>query len=180
MVRGHVGRQLSWLLVGFLWWATPSTALAYEDQLGLGVDVTYGRFVPDARRPDGVLVGVTGSVGLDDTWTARMRLAYGGHFATDARPETLQLGIASGELLYLFDILEWVPYFGLGADAVTLNDSEGFGVEVGGHFLVGVDWLPTRELVIGADIRAITLFSYLDQRPFYMAFTLSASWLFPL
>ncbi len=180
MVRGHVGRRLSWLFLVLLGWTTPTTALAYEDQVGLGVDVTYGRFVPDARRPDGLLLGITGSLGLDDTWTARLRLAYGGHFATDAAPETLQLGMASGELLYLFDILEWVPYFGLGADAVTFNDSEGFGVEAGGHFIVGIDWLPTRELVIGADIRAVTLLSYWEQRPFYMAFSLSASWLFPL
>lgn len=177
---GHVVRRLPALLLAFACWVTPRAAYAYEDQFGLSVDATYGRFVPDARRPDGLLLGVNGSLGLDDTWTARVRLAYGAHFATDLAPEALQVGLASAELLYLFDILEWVPYFGFGLDTVSFYDSEGLGVEAGGHVLVGLDWLATRELVIGADIRALTLVSYWEQRPFYLAFSLSVGWLFPL
>lgn len=173
-------RGLSALLVALACWAVPFRAHAYEDQIGLSVDATYGRIVPDSSRPNGALLGITGSLGLDDAWTVRARLAYGVHPGTDLNPETLQVGIASAELLYLFDILEWVPYFGIGADVMTLNDSSGLGAEAGGHIVVGVDWLPTRELFVGGDIRMLTLLSALDQRPLYMAFTLSLGWLFPL
>lgn len=177
---GHMLRGLCALAFSLCCWAIPARVAAYEDQVGIAIDATYGRVVPNARRPDGLLLGVTGSLGLDDAWTARLRLGYGAHLPTDANGETLQAGLASAELLYLVDILEWVPYFGIGADVITFHDSNSFALESGGHFSLGLDWLPTREWVFGADLRAITLLSLLDQQPFYFAFTLSAGWLLPL
>lgn len=159
---------------------TAPAAHAYEDQFGLSLDATYGRVVPDSSRPDGVLLGATGSLGLDDTWTARLRLAYGAQLPTERNDEALQLGLVSGELLYLFDILEWVPYFGFGIDSILLHDSNGFGSEVGGHVVAGLDWLATRELVVGIDMRGLVLASAWETRPFYLAVTLSLGWLFPL
>jgi len=159
---------------------TAPPAHAYEDQFGLSVDATYGRVVPDSSRPDGLLLGASGSLGLDDTWTARMRLAYGAQLATERNEETLQLGLASGELLYLFDILEWVPYVGIGVDGILLNDSKGFGSELGCHVVAGLDWLATRELVVGLDVRGVVLASAWETRPFYLAVTLSLGWLFQL
>jgi len=177
---GNVLRGLFALLFGLVCWATASTGHAYEDQFGVAIDATYGRVLPDSTRPDGALIGLTTSLGLDDTWTTRLRLAYGAHPATDDNPETLQVGLGSVELLYLFDILEWVPYFGAGVDVMSLNESDGFSVEPGGHLAAGLDWLPTRDLVFGLDLRALTVVSLLDERPFYLAFTVSAGWLFPL
>lgn len=177
---GHVLRVLSLVLITLAGLLGASTAHAYEDQVGLSIDAAYGRVVPTSTQPNGVLLGATGSLGLDDVWTARMRLAYGLHPATDAAPRTTQVGLLSAELLYLFDILEWVPYIGGGADVMTLYNSGTLDAEVGGHLVVGLDWLATRELVIGADIRMLTLLSRIDQRPFYIAFTLSVGWLFEI
>lgn len=180
VVMGSVVRGTFVLLVALLCGLPATAAHAYEDTLGLAIDATYGRVVPDSRRPDGVLLGVTASIGLDDTWTTRVRLAYGAHPGTDAHPEALQLGLASADLIYLFDILEWVPYFGVGLDVLTVNDSIGFAAESGVHIAAGLDWLATRELVIGLDLRTVTLLSALDDRPFYFALTLSLGWLVAL
>ncbi len=177
---GHVLRIPTLASIVLAAWLCTSTARAYEDQAGISADLTYGRVVPDSSRPNGLLLGATGSIGLDDIWTARLRLAYGFHPGTDAAPSAIQVGLLSAELLYLFDILEWVPYIGPGADAMTVYDSGSLGAEAGGHIVVGIDWLATRELVVGGDVRLLTLLSDLDQRPFYMAFTLSIGWLFEL
>lgn len=180
MVLVRVAWRTLALLPALVCLATAPTARAYEDQLGLSVDATYGRVVPDSSRPDGLLLGATGSLGLDDTWTARLRLAYGAQMATERNDEILQLGLASGELLYLFDILEWVPYFGAGIDSFLLHDSQGFGAELGGHVVAGLDWLASREVVVGLDVRGLVLASAWETRPFYLAVTLSLGWLFPL
>ncbi|HEX4353824.1 MAG TPA: hypothetical protein VHZ95_12935, partial [Polyangiales bacterium] len=93
---------------------TPSAAHAYEDKAGLALDLGYARATERNAAHNGGLVGVEASIGLDDIWTVRAAVTYSLHPGTSSQ----SVLAISGELLYLIDVLELVPYFGAGIDAV--------------------------------------------------------------
>lgn len=125
-------------------------AWAYEDQLTVGVGGGYAQ--------GGNLLGHGGQldlalgIGLDDIWTLRLRgteLLY----PEDGSRPTVHVGLLGAELLYLVDVLEWVPFGGLGADALLLGSAGKLAIGGGGHFVVGLDYLPNREWIFGFDFR---------------------------
>ena len=163
-----------WLTCGVLWlaWQT-APAHAYEDQLSLGAGAGYAHLVSDASASHGVLGSVEASLGLDDIWAARASVSLGYYPAQSSR--SLLLG--SLELLYLVDVLEWVPYFGGGLDGIVLLDGAGHAGDLGVHPVIGLDWLVSRELLFGVALRPVFVVSALDRAPFYFTCTLSAAWL---
>jgi hypothetical protein len=67
------------------------------------------------------------------------------------------------ELVYLIDILEVVPFLGLGIDApISVLGSEVWA-DFAGHAVVGVDWLLAREWSIGLELRPYVLFTALSR-----------------
>lgn len=165
------------LLVVLLWMA-PAGARAYEEQLTVGVDAGYALASFDGAT-HGLTVGVDGSVGLGDLFSLRARAGYGLH------PEdpTTHVAMAGAEVVYLLDVLEWVPYFGVGVDGfVTARDGDTRG-DLGLHAVVGLDWLASRDWLLGLDIRPYLLPLAFDDAPLdpvYLTVTLRASLIFDL
>jgi hypothetical protein len=98
--------------------------------------------------------GVAGSVGIDDAFSARLHAAYAFH---PAPVDSFHVVLGSLEVIYLLDVLEIVPFGGLGADALGTFFAGRAGVDLGAHLVLGVDYLVSREVLIGADVRAYYL-----------------------
>lgn len=130
-------------------WLAPSGASAYEDRVTL--DLSVRTFVaPDVRV--GPLVG--GSLGLSDVFTVRAAVGYDFGFTKPI------VHTASGhvDLLYLVDIVEWVPFFGLRAGGELTIAPDLLGSPLGG-VVAGLDHFLSRDLLIGLDL-AYTLALY--------------------
>jgi hypothetical protein len=138
--------------------------------------VGYANLVSDVLPSHGVVLSAEASMGLDDIWTVRAGLALAQHPAN--APVSVML--ASAELLYLIDVFELVPYFGAGVDGIGTLHAGALGTDLGVHPVLGLDWLPSRDLVFGLAVRPIVLVSALDQAPVYFTFALTASMLFDL
>ena len=153
----------------------PATAHAYEDQLTLGVGLGYANAVSDRLPQHGALLDVAGSVGLSNVWTLRTRLTYAVHPDHD---EPLHVGIVGLELLYLIDVVEVVPYFGIGVDGFGRSRFGDFSADAASHVVLGLDYLVSRGLALGLDVRGHALWTALDHDPLYIAATASVTWLF--
>lgn len=138
--------------------ALPSTARAYEDQLTLELGVGYAHAFTDGAVPgSGLPLAIAASVGLDDVWTVRASLAYAIHPGDPA----VHIGIFGAELLYVVDILEVVPYFGVGVDLLSSLTDGALGADFGAHLVVGADYLLSRTAYVGIDVRPYLLVSEL-------------------
>ena len=155
--------------------AAPSPAKAYEDQLLVGLDVGWAGVLANATLPtNGVDVGLSLNGGLGDTWALAGRVGYAAHPGS----HTLHAGIVGVEAIYLLDILQWVPFFGVGVDVIGTLIDGGAGLDLGLHAIVGIDYLYSREWVFGLDIRPYVLPLSLDDQgiePVYLSVTLRAS-----
>jgi hypothetical protein len=164
---------LSGLLV-YAW--TPSSAFAYEDQATLGVDLGYAARLADQGPYHGAVFSAQSSLGLNDIWSIRARLAYAIH--PDSRP--LHLFFTSADIIYLVDILQIVPFFGGGIDGIgTLRDKE-FTIDGGIHAVLGVDYLWSRDFVTGIEVRPLVFISRFETHPAYFTVNTTASLIFDL
>lgn len=155
---------LASILLGTL--APASSARAYEDQLTLGLGAGYGHAV-GLRQSHGVVVEAAVGVGLGLEWTLRLRGRYGAH----PDEPTLHVAGARAELLYVIDVLELVPYFGLGAGGMLMAvDGDNRLAPTVGPAL-GVDYLLSRELAVSLDLRGDVRLSELEGDPFYLSVT---------
>jgi hypothetical protein len=162
-------------LLGALACLLPATvARAYEDQLALGLGAGYAHALSSAPASHGVLFDLTGGAGLSPAWTVRGRFSYAFHPAE----QPLHVALAGAELLYLFDVVELVPYFGAGLDGVSRARAGHFEVDAAAHLVVGLDYLLSRDFILGLDLRSHVLVTALDRDPIYVALTASAVWLF--
>jgi hypothetical protein len=158
----------------------PASARAYEDQYTLGVGLGYAHAFPSKAPHPGALVELNASLGLDATWTARARAGAAWHPADHA----LYRGIAGAELLYLIDILELVPSFGLGLDGVLTrvpaagDDDAELRADFAAHAVIGVDYLLSRELSLGFEARPYMLATQLEDEPLYLQLSASLIWVF--
>jgi hypothetical protein len=128
-------------------------ARAYEEQLSVDVAVGYARVThsdtlsPRPATPNSSLpanlpaldLGV--SLGISDWLVLRGALGYG--LLLDKQKQTYHVGRARVELAYLIDIVQWVPFVGLGA-GLWLIDT--------------LDYLATRSWTLGVDVRTGFLF----------------------
>jgi hypothetical protein len=154
--------------------SAPATALAYEDQITLGVGLGYANAVSDSLPASGVLADVAVSYGLSSVWTLRGRVSYALH--PDDR--TMHVLLTGGELLYMIDVVEVVPYFGLGVDALSRFRADDSHVDPALHGVVGLDYLCSRDVALGIDARVLMLPTELDHDPLYIAATASVTWMF--
>lgn len=143
-------------LAGLVWLAavlcvlTPSRAQAYDDQASLDLAVGYLRISDNAAlAANGGEVTVGGGYGLGDMFVLRGSLGYGLQGLSTGRTS---VGRARVEFAYLVDVLNVVPFFGLGASA-WFFDAVGLELAPAGHALAGADLLITREWNAGLDLR---------------------------
>jgi hypothetical protein len=161
------------LLGAAIWLVGPPRAHAYEDQQTLGVGIGYANALSITLPAHGVCVDLSASSGLSATWTARARLTYAWH----PDPAPLHVGMAVAELLYVIDVLEWVPYFGAGAGVVGQVRENALTAYPSAHAVAGVDYLLSRGLALELDVRSQVLLSALRTHPLYLAATLAVVWL---
>lgn len=142
-------------------------ARAYEDQFGLAIAGGYA-VIPssDPRSPAGTPLAQHGfvlqgeaSVGLGDTWELR---AIGG-YAMEIGDSPLHRASLGAEIVYLVDILEVVPFLGLGIDAPISVLGGEVWADFAGHAVIGLDWLLAREYAIGLEFRPYVLFTALSR-----------------
>jgi len=141
----------------------PGGARAYEDEIDLGVAAGYAWNVAREGREvgrHGAGVSLTVAGGLNDVLTLQGHVGYSAHPDETATTHVLLGGI---ELVYLLDVLEFVPFFGLGVDALGSVLSGDGNVELGAHALLGLDWLISYEGLVGVDVRLFLLPLTIDE-----------------
>lgn len=131
--------------------ALAGPARAYEEQASLDLAVGYGGVLhSDAVGPHLAALDVGASLGIRDFLVLRGALGYG-LAAGDHPPKSMARGRV--ELAYLIDVLQWVPFFGLGAGFWLGDGAQGFFARGAGHAVVGLDYLATRQWTVGVDVR---------------------------
>jgi hypothetical protein len=146
---------------------------AYEDQDTVGVGAGYAHAFSDAEPASGARLELSASTGLSLAWAARARLSYGWHPGADA----LHVGAAAVELLYIIDVLEFVPYFGAGTSVLAMARDDNLDAYPAIHAALGVDYLMSRELTLELDVSAHALLTALDTNPLYLTATVSLVWM---
>ena len=165
---------------GALWlvWAGAGPARAYEDLASLDAELSYGHAVSEATPPNGVALGLGASLGLSDVFSLRGQLTWALH---PGEPQTTSLLFLSAELLCLIDVLEVVPYFGVGVDGIgSFASGRELGGDFGVHLVLGFDWLLSREIALGVALRPVFLLTGLDEEPVYFKAGATFSYLFDL
>jgi hypothetical protein len=153
--------------------SSPGRVYAYEDQQTIGVGAGYAHSISDTAPASGARLELSASIGLSLAWTARARLSYALH--PDADP--LHVGMATVELLYIIDVLEFVPYFGAGTSGLVSARNDGVHAYPAVHAVLGVDYLMSRELTFELDVSAHALLTALDTDPLYLTATVSLVWM---
>lgn len=156
--------------------ALPSSAHAYEDQLSFGVGLGYAYATRSDSSHHGGYVNLEASLGLSSTWSLRGLLGFGHH---PAQPR-LSEGVLGIEAVYLVDVLEFVPYAGLGVDGLVSITPKHERFALGAHPVVGIDWLLDRSFLLGLCARPTFVLSELDRGPLYLSVSISATWLLDL
>jgi hypothetical protein len=165
---------------GALWlvWAGAAPVRAYEDQASFDAELSYGHAVSEVTPPNGVALGLGASLGLSDVFSVRGQLTWALH---PGEPQMTSLVFVSAELLYLIDVLEIVPYFGLGLDGVgSFASGRDFGCDLGLHPVLGLDWLLSREVALGVTFRPVFFVTALETDPVYFKAGATFSYLFDL
>ena len=162
-----------------------SEASAYDRQLTL--DLTAGWALapaldprpPATQAPDhGPTGGIGATIGFEDTWGVGVYAGYAGHPPFNGG-EAYHFGFAGVEALYYIDILQVVPFFGLGIDVLPSYDenTDTLTADFAAHARVSLDYLLSREVAIGADVRAYILPTALDLDPVYLTFQVRLSYI---
>ena len=163
------------LVIVLLGVGTATGARAYEDQITLGVGAGYAHAASDLVPRNGAVFDLSASTGLDPEWSLRGQASYALH--PDAEPlHVIGLG---GELLYLVDVLEVVPYFGVGTGGLcSLRGDADPQIDAELHLALGLDYLLSRSLALELDARPYFIMSELDRDPFYFTVSLALIFIF--
>jgi hypothetical protein len=156
----------------------PLKAAAYEDQLSLGVGAGYAYATRSNSSHHGLYANLEASLGFSPEWSLRGLVGFGEHPASPLLSRLTRLTLAV-EALYLVDVLELVPYAGIGLEALASFGPQG-QLAIGAHPVVGIDWLLDRSFLIGLSARPVFLLNALDHEPLYLTVSLTASWLLDL
>ncbi len=147
----------------------PTSAHAYDHQLTLDASAGWG-VAPALEAPNhGPSFAIGTTIGFDDAWGLGVYAGWSVHPAFNGG-EPYHLGFAGVEGLYFIDILEVVPFFGVGIDVLPTFDgsTNSWGADVAAHLRASVDYLVSRSVAIGLDVRPYVLFSALSTDPFYL------------
>jgi hypothetical protein len=131
--------------------ALPNSALAYADQAELSLSAGYlGAIEASPFSTAGAALDLGFGLGLNDMFMARAALGYG---VSIADGNVLSLGRTSAEVLYMVDVLQVVPFFGLGIGAWLFDDDTGLAIAPHGFGTLGIDYLASRTWLFGLDVR---------------------------
>jgi len=151
--------------------ALPSEAAAYDEQVTLDVNVGWGVAPALEMAPNhGPTGALATTIGFDDAWALGINLGWAVHPPLTDDSEPFQLGIAGVEGLYYIDILQVVPFFGVGVDLLPTFDGTQWFVDFAAHVRLSLDYLVSRDIAVGVDIRPYILLTALSTDPVYITF----------
>ena len=173
-------RALSALVVVCAVAALPGRAEAYDHQLTFDFTAGWGLSPAIVMEPDhGPMGGVGLGIGFDDTWGLGFVADWAVHPPFTDNSDPLQVGLFGVEGLYYIDILEIVPFFGVGVDFITTFDGVTWRGDFAAHVRVSVDYLVSRDIAVGIDVRPYILFTNLSLDPVYISAQARLSILLP-
>jgi hypothetical protein len=177
-LRG-VSRRLIAVLAGLLAWAASAPASAYEDQASIDGEIAYVHaFAKNPGAANGIGVAAGASLGLTNEFTLRGQFMWAFHRASEP---SVSIAWLSADLVYVIDVLEIVPYFGAGVDAAAqIQSGERVDAEFGLHPAIGFDYLVSRKLALGVQVKPVFLLTALDRLPVYLQAGLTLSYLLDL
>lgn len=160
--------------------ALPSTAAAYDRQVSLDIAAGWGLAPALEMLPNhGPFASLATTIGIDDTWALGVNAGWAIHPPlTDSSQPLFHVGVLGVEALYYIDILEIVPFFGAGIDLLPTFDGSNLFVDLAAHLRLSVDYLASREVAIGIDVRPYILLTALSTDPVYVTFQIRLSLLF--
>jgi len=159
--------------------ALPSGAAAYDEQVSLDVNAGWGLAPALEMAPNhGPTGALATTIGFDDAWAMGINLGWAVHPAFTDDSDPFHVGIAGVEGLYYIDILEIVPFFGIGVDLLPTFDGTQWFVDFAAHLRLSLDYLVSREIAIGVDVRPYILLTALSTDPVYLTFQARVSFLF--
>ena len=131
--------------------ARPAPALAYEDQLTLEAGLGYTAMPSELTAQHFIGLNTALGVGLSDAWTLRTAAAFGYGVQSD-HPTTDLYARLSLEGYYLIDIVQLVPYAGIGLGATLMAGSD---LVIAPTIMAsaGADYLLNRTLILGVAYR---------------------------
>jgi hypothetical protein len=158
--RAHASARARWGLLAALCWScllgSSGTARAYEDQASL--DLASGALVTAGARhlhQAGPSVSLGGTLGLGESYLVRGQLAYLPLFEHGSLQN---VGRFLVEGAYAFDVLKLVPFVGVGASLWLYEPVGSWTVRPAAHVLLGFDYLWSRALSLGFDLRVGAVF----------------------
>jgi len=157
-----------------IYWLCP--AFAYQDQATLGMAAGYTYRIAEHSPNHGFSAEINGSIGLNDIWSLRGFVSYSIHPARDE----LHAFCTGVELVYLVDVLEIVPFFGAGVDGMADFWKEKSTFDIGAHGVAGFDYLLSRVLTLGFQVKPFLVLSALDFHPAHVSATVTTSFMFDL
>ena len=133
----------------------PVAARAYEEQLGVGAAAGYAR-LRGGGGAHGVTAELHAAYGLSDVFRARAGLLGSLHQGGDGA----LAGAAWAGFDYAFDVLRVIPWAGAGAGVYFARAESRTRLHPGASVAIGADYLLSRDLSIGADVR---LHAFVDE-----------------
>ena len=152
---------------------TAAPVRAYEDQLTLGAGVGYGYSASSEWPRHAALFDLSASLGLSQALAVRGHAGYGFHPAD----EPLHGVVVGGELLYVIDVVEVVPYFGIGVSGLWRIHGDDVAAAGAAQLAVGVDYHLDRGLALELDVRPYLLVTDLDREPLFLSVLVAIIWL---
>jgi len=146
-------RRVFSVLVAAAWQLLSSQrARAYEEQASFDMSAGYVSVVDSAHLPaQGTALDLGAALGISDIAVLRGLLGYA--LLPEGRA-TAHVGRLRVEALYLVDVLQFVPFFGLGAGLfVARQGDSGVDFLPAGQLVFGADYLLSRSWTLGLDVR---------------------------
>ena len=167
-MRAHAALPVLLVALALPAFALPATARAYDHQATLELGLGWAHaFDATAYDENGLAVVLGGSVGLGDTFALRGAITWAGH----PGPSFAQVGQIGAEVVYLVDILEVVPFAGIGIDAMGTIAGSDARADFAVHAVGGVDWLFQRGMYVGIEARPFLALTALDAAPIHLTVT---------
>lgn len=155
-----------------LFWSL--AAAAYEGELQGDVELGYAHLAgDDPSGPGGsAIVGVR--YALTDAWNLWGSGGYALHPEAAASGSTVHVGSLGGGVEWVFDVLQVVPWAGVGLEGLVFAADEA-ELAVSVQAAVGLDYLLKRGLSIGVVGRGRIVLSRLDEVPLQIVAALRLS-----
>ena len=151
--------------------ASAPTAHAFEDKIALGAGAGYAAW-PGLPAAHGAALDVQAGVGLSEAWQLRGGASYAlhPHASEDLAFSTLGL---RAEVVYLIDIVDIVPFGGVGISGIGVFAEPDAQLEPAAHLVAGAAYWLSFDWLLQLDVRAHLVPGAAEDKPIYLVSTLS-------